>query len=151
MSWATVRAALATRVDAVTGITNVHQFIRYTDDGSETAAFGALFVASGVLQAWLITRTGMRTEVCEDDDNRYRRRHDVEIQGVYALKDSTSTENTFQGLLDAMEADLRTGDRTISSTCLTHTLPEFSPINHVSFQGVLCHGATIRFTVEEIA
>lgn len=154
MAWSSIVGALATRIDAVSGISNVYQRQVWTRAAAGTDAFTSLFCTGGVLQTWMITRTQTSSEACQDDDNRYRLRHAVEITGFYALDDTeggagTPSETTFQGIVSAVESDLRTGDRTLGGACVTHTLPT-ADVLHVTFQGATCHLATFRFTVEEI-
>lgn len=154
MSWATIRTALATRIDAVAGTGPVHAYWRWSDQGPEEAAWRTLFASGTAVNAWLITRVGMPRTVPATPSAalaaRWLRRHDVEVSAFYSLDDSAATESTFQDLLDAVEADLRTGDRTLVGVAITHSLPEVSPIGHASLSSVLCHQATLKFTVEEL-
>jgi len=152
MAWSSIVSALATRIDAVTGVNGVYQYLRWSKDAAGTDGWRTLFVTSGVMQTWMLTRTRQTSSICEDDDNRYRVRHDVEVQAFYALDDSAATETTFNGLVSAVCADLRTGDRTLGGACVTLTEPQ-AEVRHGMFgqgQGVLSHVATIRFTVEEV-
>lgn len=156
MSWATIRGALQTRLDAVTGVDQVHTYWRWHDGGPEEAAWRALFVSGTTVQAWMITRAGMpRTLPATPAANlaqRWLRRHDVEIHCFYRWQDSSGSQNVFQDLLDAIEADLRTGDRTLGGVAVTHSLPEVqTPTDEgAALGGELCHRALIRLTVEEL-
>jgi hypothetical protein len=152
MAWSAIVSALATRVDAVAGVNNVYQHQRWIKDAAGTDAWRAMFVSGGVMQVWMLSRTRHTSAVCADDDNRYRARHEVEIQAFYAVDDSAATEATFNGLVSAVCANLRTGDRTLGGSCVTHTEPQ-AEMRYGMFgqgQGVLSHQATIQFTVEEV-
>ena len=156
MSWAAIRGALVTRLGTITGIENVHGQIRYVDDNLEETIFKDLFVdTNNNVNTWMFSRTARAVEAVPDDSTKAKVLHTVTMQGSLSLVDagtgSANTEDTFQGLIDALCDDLRTGDRTLGGVANTHSLPQASTIGHAMFyRSVLCHDTTVTLTIEEI-
>lgn len=151
MSWATIRDALVTRLEAVSGTGRVHSFLRYLKEGPDQRPFTDAYVVRGRLNYWAVTRTARRSVKTVGDDSYYRRHHDVEVNVFVALSDSDESEHVFQDLLDTVANNLETGDHTLGGVCLTHTPPEVRQIGHAMISDILCHSALLFLTVEEVA
>lgn len=151
MSYATIRTALATRLGAVSGGPSVvHSRIRWTNDNADGSVFQALFMGAGArLNFAQFTRKTRRSSRSPQDARRIVR-HDLEIYLSMALDDADTSETLFQDMLEAIAVDLETGDRTLGTVCKTHSDPEILDIGHEMRDQILCHGATIKITVEEV-
>lgn len=151
MSWATIRTALATRLAAVGSVGVVHPYVRFSKLPPGSAEFATLFAESGHLNYWAISRSEAEDIDIPADDSRVRDVHTVTILVFYALADGSATENTFQDALDAVRADLRSGDTTFGGVCLGCGNAAVRDIAHSELYGILCHSAKIIFKVEGVA
>lgn len=134
MPYLNIRNALKTRIEAVSGIGKVHTYLRWSLEPTGSDNFNTIFAdITGMVNVWIITR-----EKFEDDhaneDNKIIRRHHLTVYAYHGHldTDSVKAELVFQDLLEAVEANLRTGDRTLSASCLTYSLPEFTKIGYAS-------------------
>lgn len=157
MSWATVRAALKTRLEAVSGVENVHGQLRYDHDGLDEDKFEELFIGAGeVVNTWQFTRTTRTAQRSPDLSTVTKVQHAVTLRGNRSVVDpgtgTTNTEDGFQDTIDAICDNLDDGDRTLGGVAITHSIPQAGQIGHAMFyNSVLCHDVSITFTVEENA
>lgn len=156
MSWPSVRAAIATRLSAITGVVNVHQYLRYHAKGLNDATFQSQLTVVATdqpgkrrLNCWQITRRSVAQQQAADCDNVVKRTHSVEIQGFYSFEDATSSEHALNALVDAILNNFNTGDRTLAGNAITHSVPQAPSIVTARYLEVPCHLARITFTVEE--
>lgn len=155
MSWPAIRAALATRIAAVTDVENVQQYLRYHKAGFSDATLRAqLFVDAGGgkenINCWQITRRSYSQEQAQACDDTVRRLHSVEIQGFLGFSDADTSEHVMNGLLDAICDDLNNGDRSLGGAALTHGLPQIPFIGTGDYMGLGCNIARITLTIEEL-
>lgn len=150
MSWATARAALKTRLEAITGIGMVHSYRRYTRGNETSPEFRELFYKGSRLHAWQFSRTLRRAEPSGSDDSRRVVQHEVEVEAFYAMSDADESEHALQDLVDTVATDLETGDRTLGGAVLTHSLFAVEQIGAVDFFGVLCNYARAKMILEEV-
>lgn len=148
MSWTAIRDQIQTTLSGVSGIGQVHNYLRYVTTQS---AFEALFVSGGVINAWLHTRRA--TDGQRLTNKHTVRRHTWSILGYYALDDSAQSELTFQALLESIEQAFR-ADVTLTGTAeYVEAIDIIEPVGHVMLPpgdgGFLCHFAELRLVVQE--
>lgn len=152
MSWASIRAAIATRLSAIAQVGTVSQYEKGLTDSPETATFLAAFAEGGKLNTVWITRTGRSTRRPVADDSRVIRRHGVRLVAVYAFGSDGSSAQDFDALLDAVCDNLESGDKTLGGTAQTYSLPEAASIRITDYADqITVHAAEIRFEVDEVA
>lgn len=155
MSYSTIRTAIKTRMDAISGLGPGYTYERYPSDiNPESDTFATQFQESGALNLYWIDRRSFNDKQPQADDNRRLRRHDVQVKVFQKLVDSATLADAsgpaFQDLLETIANNIATGDRTWGSAALTTSLPRVSAISLTRFMGVLCHTATLEFTIEEV-
>jgi hypothetical protein len=148
MSLSNIISATATILGTVTGIGTVHAYERWAAD---EATFKALFVSSGKVNGWAITREA--TTAVDHVGGASMDTHDIVIRGYYSLDDSANTEKTFQDLIEAIRSKFNPNRRlTVSGTVNAHTSDRIQvrPIQHRMFGGVLCHYCELVLRASEI-
>ena len=144
MSYAAIRDALVTLVQGVSGIAVVHGYERFATD---LPALRALYGDNGKLHGWSITRD--RTTALYRTNTQTERRHRFVIRGYYALDDSAASEQTFQDLIEAIEAAIRNDD-TLGGTAEVAGPLQVQQVGPVMFAGVLCHTAELVIEAQEL-
>lgn len=149
MSYAAIRTALATRLQALNA-GRTQSYVRFSIKSVQDPEFQALFVAGGRVNVWQLTRTRFFDRQAPDRDNLVIRRHELELTFTMSLQDSAATENLHQDALDLVANNLATGDRTLGGACHTHGLVDVRSIERIMFfESVLAHHALMTLTVEE--
>ena len=156
-----IRDDIATILEGVTGIGQVHKFIRHTTYWEK---YIDRHVKNGRVNDWEITRLSMAQDLtsvqnAQGNEPYYHDPHQVLIRGKMGLKDdgAKSTEPDFQDLIDAIVIALRRNAVETVSTItsrlggkvLFDLRPDVRTIDHISFGGVLCHLAEIEFLATE--
>lgn len=152
MSYATIRGAIKTALEAVAGITGgagiVTAFLPHITRRED---FETFYVAGGVVNGWTITRQGLEDNQ-QDAGFRYQNVHRVLVSGYAQVKVGTADtgEEAFQDLVDAVHLAIR------GSVAIWVAQPEDNEnaiqsqiITPVMFSDVLCHKVEMRFGVEE--
>ena len=88
-------SAVATALRGVTGIGQVHNYLRWA---IHDANFETLGVSGGTVNLWQVTR--LNTEERWLTTGQVWRAHTIAIYGAYGLMDSDATERTFQALVE---------------------------------------------------
>jgi hypothetical protein len=158
VSWATVRAALKTRFEAISTAAlalptplpafRVHEFMRWVSDGPNGDDFQAKFAINGRLCVLRMTRSGW-LEI-QGDDTRTRVQHQVLLEFSLAIDEDAASELLHQDLLDLMRTNFREGDRTLGGVAITHSNLAGENITDGMLVGVSCHTADLRLVVEEV-
>lgn len=142
---ADVRAALATLLSGVSGMGQVHRYLRLIVD--EVTA-KTLLVSGGRLNGWMVT-------LAEDDayeetlatGARCRRiEATFALLGYWAVNDADASEESFTDLVQAVIDALR-ADHTLGGLVIVAMPPQVRRFTHVTFGKVLCHHARIEVTV----
>lgn len=155
MSYATIRAAIKTTIEGVTGITGgAGKVIDHEPQLSRSKEFKETFgnSAGTKINGWTISRESISiTE--EETGFRYLFSHGIIISGYFSLMEAETpetTELTFQDLLDAIILAL------IADTTIWINHPErtgmdisIGSIGHTTFSSALLHFAELRFNVDE--
>lgn len=151
MSWDGIRDALATRLNAISGLGPVHTYERLITGTPGKSTVQTAFFESSVLNFAWIDRASFRDEHVDGEDTRRRRLHEARIYVVLGHLDTTPTGETFQDRLETIANDLATGSRTLAGACITYSLPVVTGISFTYFgKNLLAHIAEIQFTVEEV-
>jgi hypothetical protein len=154
VAYSNIRSALATRLDAITGVENVHSYHRHITKGTEDPAFLALYAdSSNNLNAWSIVRTGctQAQHTGLESDAVIKRTHSITITAYRSVVDASATENTLQDLVETVMSNFNSGDDTLGGVALTHGLMQLTGFTHAMFYNVLCHVATLTIQIEENA
>jgi hypothetical protein len=144
MSYAAIRDAIVTLVQGVSGIDLVYGYERFASDLS---ALRALYATNGTLHGWNVTRAS--TAAIWLTNTSTQRRHRFVIRGYYALDDTAASEQTFQGLIEAIEAAVRNDD-TLGGTAEIAGPLQVQQVGPVMFAGVLCHQAELVIEAQEL-
>lgn len=105
-----------------------------------------------LINGWTVSRDGLDDVQEDGSGRRFLRTHAIRVKGYYGLKEAspTSSEETFQALVDAVHAAI------IASTTIWVDQPEREPktistsITHTTLQNAVVHFAELRFGVDEI-
>jgi len=152
MSYATVRAAIKTALEAVTGITggagrvqDHHPQLTRKED--YIAKLGN--TAANLINGWTISRQSF-AERNQDAGFRYQIVHDILVRAYHSMNTDGTTETTFQDLLDTAALAIR------GSVAIWVDHPEDEEnamqgeiIAPVTFGSWMLHHAQIKFRVEE--
>lgn len=145
MSEASIRAAIKTEMNTVTGIGIVHDYQRWAANLKDFLDL-MLFTAgtSKKIFGWMITRTS--AEVMRIGNN-FRVTHNYKLIGLYGLKDAAASEKLLNLVIESLVSKLVNLE--ISGAQNPIGLPKVGLIGHKSFGGVLCHWVEITFSVSE--
>jgi hypothetical protein len=137
----TIIAQVVTRLQGVTGIGQVHNYMRWA---SSEQAFNELALSSGVVNFWQVTR--VTTQERWLTGREVWRGHTLRITGGYGLVDATVTERTFQNLVERVAAKFRSYD----AWTLGETVESLAPyIGELASASVL-QGAIGGIQVQEV-
>jgi hypothetical protein len=149
MSLETIITNVAALLATVTGIGKVHGYERWAAD---EAAFKTLFVDSGKVCGWTITReSGSSVDYVGRSSLDA---HTLVMRGYYSLNDSANTEKTFQDLIEAIRAKFQNNRRLSSGTpavIAAHDSDRIAVriVDHRMFAGILCHYAELVLVARE--
>lgn len=97
----TIITALVTRLSAVTGMGQVHRYMRWSTE----QAFDSIAVTGGVVNFFQVSR--LSTQERWLTTREVWRAHIFGVYGAYGLLDESATEITFQNLLERVAAKFR--------------------------------------------
>lgn len=158
-----IMSAVATRLQGVTGIGQVHTYMRWA---SSEVAFQELSMTSGVVNFWQIAR--IRTQERWLTTGEVWRAHTLAIYGGYGLLDASATERTFQNLVERVCAKFRSFDGWTLGGLVESTAPyigelasanvlqgavggiQVEQVAHVEKMNKLLHWADLRLGVQDI-
>lgn len=146
--------AFKSRFSTIVELGTVHAFLRWTIQPNSSEPFGAMFKDQfGRVNTLIMTRTKYE-DAQAFEDNKVLRRHTMDFYLYLShLDDGTTTsELDYQNLIEIIETDLRTGDRTLGGKCLTYSLPDVNKIGHGSFgnRKDSYHTCTFKIEVDEV-
>ncbi len=152
MSYATIRAAIKTAMEAVTGIVNdqgkVHEFHPKFNRAENFEKFFKA-AANNQVNGWSIARE-RTTERQQDSGFRYQIIEDILVRGYNGINKDGSSDLAFQDLIDAIKTALR------GSLLIWVEQPEDEDnaiqvdiTNQQMFGSYLVHYCEMRFRVEE--
>ncbi len=152
MSLATIRSALKTVLQGVTGIGNVHDYMRnFAGDSRKFKDIFSFKTLTDTLEyhAWQITRVST-PETPHNQDQVNLRRHSIRIFGAMQVNDTNATEKTFQDLIEAICVALRLNSKQPSPyTALRTSPPQVGIVEHRMINNRLCHTVNITMWFEE--
>lgn len=149
MALSTIKSNLKTALEAVTGIGQVHDYIRNWSGTNKT--FFHLFESSKKVHAWQITRR-KTPEKGINTNNSNERRHEILIFGVYGVNDLNASEKTFQDLIEAICVKLRDEAKQpapLSGAVLRMGWPQVETVEFRFWNGRLVHACDIGLWVDE--
>jgi hypothetical protein len=144
VSLSAIRDAIVALVQGVTGIDVVHGYERWASD---LPGLRALYTTNSKLHGWNVTRD--RTVATYRTNTQTERRHRFVVRGYYALDDAAASEQTFQGLIEAIEAAIRNDD-TLGGTAEVAGPMQVQEVRPVMFAGILCHTAELVIEAQEL-
>jgi hypothetical protein len=150
MSLATIITNTAGILGAVTGVgSKVHAYERWAAD---EAAFKTLFVESGKVCGWTLTREATTSK---DYVGSSLDEHTLVIRGYYSLDDSANTEATFQNLLETIRAAFHTNRRLGYGTPAVYAAHSSDrmvarTVDHRMFAGILVHYCELVLVAREL-
>ncbi len=98
MALSSIRTAIKTILEGVSGIGIVHDYERWANDWNTFLEF---YKTGGKINGWSITRKA--TPAKKGNVPTMMRTHNFVIRGYYGLQDSAASEKTFQDLVEAVQ------------------------------------------------
>lgn len=146
--WKTIRPLIATKLNEITNIGRVHEFIRHSNHWEE---YFKRHKQDGRILDWEITRVSIEQELIAvqnlaGTEPFFHDDHRAMIIGRMALKDANETEKEFQDLIDLIVIKFRQNNR-LDQTAIIPQQPQVPVIGHRTFGGVLVHYTEIMFPV----
>jgi len=120
-------------VAAVANVGNVYAYRRAVQTETD---FVDLYVTNGKVLAWDITRES--TASSDRTVQATEERHLVVIRGYMGVSDADATEQTFQDLIEAVRAALRSV-RNLNGRVIDTTPVQARTVTAAVIGGVLCH------------
>lgn len=152
MSFSTLRPVLKQRLEALDGVINVQDRLRYHDQGFNNADFRNLFAdpATKEFHAWWFNSLGFTQAQSDDNDQIIKRTHNIEIHGLRGLIDGTASEHQLRDLAESVGNALTWGDRSFDGLLVSHSAPQLSRVNPIKFYDkILAHEAVLSMSAEE--
>lgn len=143
MSRSLISAQIKVILATVSGIGVIHEYKRYS---RSIAEFLNLMTSGGIVNGWMISRESTPSE--RDTMPTIMRTHEFKISGVYAHNDETSSETTFQDILDAIYTAFKS-NYTLNSTALNSDPVSIDVADVLEVGGQLYHIAELTLTVYE--
>jgi hypothetical protein len=150
MSWATIREAIAADVEDVTGIGQIHEFLRHTTFWDE---YIKRHKKDGRINNWEITRRSLAQKLfavqnLDSTEPFFHDDHEAVIIGRMALNDDKETEKTFQDVIDGVVTKFRQNNQ-LGGIAIIPQQPQVPIIEHRTFGGTLVHYTEVVFPVRE--
>jgi hypothetical protein len=142
-----IRDAIKTKMLTVAGVALVHTFERFAEN---LAKLKPLYVTGGKINGWYIRL--QKTSRSSPFMGRIKVVHTWQIRGFMSLDDATTSELTFDALVEAMQLAFK-ADETIGGVVAATVLEDTDggpaglqrdDAGPVMFCNVLCHSATLR-------
>jgi hypothetical protein len=143
MSLATQRAAIKTKLEAVSGIGKVQDHVIWTDDWN---FIYANFCSGDLVHVWFI---GLASSASPGQmpRNTRTRAYTWNLVGYYSLRTDRGSSKLFENIVDAILAKF--DPLTSIGAAMTHPAPALVGIQNVVFGEIPCHTAQIQLTVTE--
>lgn len=147
MSYSTVQAALVSVVSGVSGVVNVHGYLRRSNT-IQKRIDEFVDPDTEILHTWMLTRVAAPSVGNLDGD--VTRRHTFHIHGYYSINDEDESEVTFQNLVEAVLDELNDNRQvTEDGDAAVPDSSQLLSFEDEMFAGVLCHHAIIENVVED--
>jgi len=144
MALSTIRAALKTVLEGVSGVGQVHDYRRYS---KEWSTYKDAFESSDKINFLQISLANM-SEIVHGSDSTARDVFNFVIEGAYGLKDEDETAKTVENLVESIIAVFRGNDR-LNGTAEVVQYPIEADITIGMFGNILCHQYVIRITIRD--
>ncbi len=145
MSLSSIRSALKTKLDAITGIENVFDYVYWTDDWQ---TIYDNFAKDSRINCWFIGLTSR--ESSEITNGIISREYTFDLFAYYSFKSSNESSKSFEALLDAVQNDFETSHSFVNATNVNSV--ELVSIESTLFAGTPAHRGNIRISItEEVA
>lgn len=144
MSLATIRTALKTKLDAITGVENVYDYLYWTEDWQ---TIYDNFAKDSRINCWFIGLANR--EPSKITSGIVSRRRIFDCFAYYSFKSEDQTSITFENLLDLVQNEF---EESLSFTTATKHVVRIVTVDTTLFAGTPAHRGHIQIdTVEEIA
>lgn len=140
---ATIRAAIKSKLEGVTGIGQVHDYERYSKN---TGDFKTFYLDTNKILGWHIRR--LSNKQTRPYLGRWVIVNEWRLRGFRSLDDSAATEKTFDDLIEAITTAFKADD-TLGGVIDTMVLDNGTGISLLKSQpvmlaGILCHAAELQ-------
>ena len=151
MSYATVSAALRTRILTAVGIGTVYAYDPLTFDSPDSPEFATNYVASSHVNTTWMKRTGVKTERAPDSDTSYWLFHSFRFSLQYGIKMTTSPAE-FEAIVDSIidKFNRSAADTTLGGAALTYSLLQAPRMSDRLISGIACHVADFEIQIQEV-
>lgn len=152
MSYALIRDAIKSRIDAISEIGHVYDRYKWSLAPTQSSVYKAQFVdASNFINFAIVSRANVE-DIQPDEDNVRIRRHNMRIMYFYSLDEENNSEHTFHDNVDLILADFENGDRTFDSNAYCSSLGDVSldEVGGIGKRADPVHIATITLIVDEL-
>jgi hypothetical protein len=145
MSYTTILAQIKSTLEGVSGVQNVHDYLRWSAD---LTTHQSLFIANGTFDFWMIERTSAPSEASLN--GQVFRNHEFILHYMTQLDDSAASEKTAQQLADdVMDTFNLRANLTLGGTADQIEAAQLVEKTEVEFGGVLCHYLRIGINANE--
>ena len=150
MAWKDLRPIVKERLEGVSGMGEVNDFIRHTRFWTD---FLKRHVKDQKVHTWEFTRVSMEEEfeVLGEETvvgNLFRDTHEILVIGRMSLSLSGETEGPFQDVVDDVIAAFR-ADTLLGGRLIVPAPPRVDSVGHTSYGGVLVHEARVTILASE--
>ena len=145
MSLATVRASVQTFLATVSGIGQVHDYVRLVQNEAEIKA---LLLKSGVMHCWFLTlsESDPVISVRERASTPFRL-YAFDFHGYMAVEDATASEKVFATVCEAV-IETFAADKRLANTVVDCSPVQWRQHQHRMLVEVLCHYAQLSTRVK---
>lgn len=144
MSLSTIRAGLKTKLEAVTGIANVMDYIYWTDDWHELLTY---FTQNGRPNNWQIAVGNSPAVVRESEAKTMTWLFN--LFGIYAVNTDTESSKTFEGICENILLDFSNSFNILSLTGVKNDMPSLIGIENNTWSNFPVHRAQLQITFTE--
>jgi len=145
MSLANIRSQIKTKLEAITGVSNVYEYKRFCNDWH---TYKELFVKDSRVNTWEIERKSFSATAHGGNGDVEDTTHNFVIRGFYSFNDELATEKTFQDLVDTICSSFLS-DPTLSGKAKIVHVPITGSFSMGKLGEVLCHLVDINITIED--
>ena len=146
MSYSTIRAAVKTKLESITGIENVHDYVIWSDDWDTLLSN---FSADNKIQEWYIGLGGVPDNTVSAGDKKQG--FTVNIYGLYGMHTATESSKLFEDLImDVIDA-FSTSFNVLELPGVNNMPPTLpGPVENTIWAHFPVHRAIINLTITEI-
>lgn len=145
MSWSDVRTGIKTKMESISGVEKVNDFVIWSDDWPTLLSY---HVVDGRVNTWQIGLFGMPP--IEYDSNTQQWTYNVQLYGLYSIETAMETSKTFEDLcMDVIYGFSSSLNPIEVSGVRMPSMPQLVSIENSIYMQSPVHSAIIQLSFEE--